>query len=63
MVKSSPGVSPKPRFGPHLDSTVGGLESTTYISESPPPRYTRPVDVGGEDRLEDLTRKETEQDI
>jgi len=22
MVKSSPGVSPKPRFGPNLDSTV-----------------------------------------
>jgi len=30
MVKSSPGVSPKPRFGPILDSTVLYLQ-TVYI--------------------------------
>jgi len=28
MVKSSPGVTPKPRFGPNLDSTGGDLAGT-----------------------------------
>jgi len=28
MIKSSPGVSPKPRFGPNLDSTGHGSQRT-----------------------------------
>jgi len=29
MVKSSPGVPPKPRFGPNLDSTVAVKDSSS----------------------------------
>jgi len=32
MVKSSPGVTPKPRFGPNLDSTTGFLTFGTVVA-------------------------------
>jgi len=47
MVQSSPGVTPKPCFGPNLDSTAGQIQwlraspGSEYLGECAPPLEVR----------------------